>query len=215
VRLYVVAEDAGARVLLPTWIRALDPRLVAMTSVDDPVDHGFWLVSGGGYPFLRRIVADAVADIVDRPNFFDALVVVVDRGEGTLDQRRAEFRDQVGGLPCALRLVVADRCVETWALGNRSFIAAIPTTEDLRAWKAHHDVRERDPEALPLRPPHQTVEQCAAAYLTAAHRERRLAYNKARPVHLANAAYLDAVRNRLADTGHLASFRSFLEAFSP
>lgn len=217
-RLYIVAEDAGARVYLTRWIAALNPELVRMAHVDDvTTEHGYYLVAGGGYPqvYVQHRAA-AIADLQARPGHFTALILLADRAELSDAEVRAIRELNGEAVPCAYLPILAERCFECWALGNRAFVR--PGEEELDGWLAHYDVRAADPEALPPRlPDHPLVERAATAYLSAAHRRQRqhFVYSKARPHVVAEATYVRALVARTADTGHLRSFAALISAIAP
>jgi hypothetical protein len=130
---------------------------------------------------------------------------------------------QGDGLPLAtqnttveIRIVVQHFCFEAWALGNRRIVRPHPTSSRLREYKQLFDVRSRDPELLP----HKLDEnlnraQFAEKYLRLALTDtfRNLTYTKSNPQAVLHDKYFAQVKNRLRDTGHIASFDDFLRAF--
>jgi len=201
------------------WIPALRPDLAYVEHPTLLVPNSFTIISGLGYPAYLRIVRDAAIDVRDHPGY-GTLVVSVDAEEVDPMVRRNEVLNVIRGVAPALQpiVIVQNQCIETWALGNRRMVRRFPVNPDHRRWKLHHDVWNLDPEDMPAQPEiGLNRAQSALAYLIAAIRDRNptLSYSKSNPSILSDPAYLEQLRRRSIDTGHLHSFTDFCDAFSP
>ena len=114
------------------------------------------------------------------------------------------------------RLIIQNFCLETWALGNRKIVPLSRTNRRLRFYKRTHHVGKLDPEDLPALPAENLNRaQFAERYLRTMvnQKYRNLTCTKSNPSILLGQPYFDQLKKRLANTGHIASFTDFLDAF--
>jgi hypothetical protein len=79
---------------------------------------------------------------------------------------------------CELKIVVQNRCIETWFLGNRKMYAPNPNDEKLIAYSRYYNVKKDDPELMGNYLPEHTHQDFHLQYLRAMLREKRKTYNK-------------------------------------
>jgi len=219
VNFYVVVEGRAEKKVYNCWIPLINPGLSPLTRIERVKTDNFFLVSGGGYPAYFDVVDDAIAD-VNSYHDFDRLVISVDSEEMSFQEKLQELENHIQTQFCRteIRIVIQHFCFETWALGNRIIFRSNIQSDRLRQYRQLHDVRTLDPELLPANPQenHLTRAQFAEKYLSLAlnDRYRQLTYTKGNPRPLLHPNYLQQLRLRLEQTGHIASFLGLLEAFA-
>ena len=216
---YIVVEGKRTeKHVFKRWIPALCPDLRYVDHPKSLVQNSFTIVSGNGYPGYLRIIRDAAIDVRDNPGY-GTLLVSVDADDKDADARRQEVLDVIRDAAPGIQpiVIIQNQCIETWALGNRRMVKNFPRDREHQEWKQHYDVWALDPEELP---PNLAKglnrAQSALVYLLAAIRDRNpsLSYSKAKPNVLADPAYLEQLRVRSNDTGHIPSFKEFCDVFS-
>lgn len=217
--LYIVVEGRRTEPrLLRGWLPKLAPGYSPAARVEDVGAQSYFVVPGRGYPSYHARIQAAAADIRQFPKF-SWLVVMVDAEDVDASARRAEVQKSIdeSGCPISSAILVADCCVETWLLGNRTMVRPKPSTPALQAHLAHYNVRDDDPERMPIRPGYDLRAQHHFDYLRAVFEERDMSFTKVNPGHAATPAYLDELRARTAvidsQGSHLASFREVVEFF--
>lgn len=211
---YLLVEGGRTeKKLYPSWLSHRLPDLTRISSPADACGSHYYLVSGGGQPsILHDHLPNAIAD-VERYGTFDLLVVVLDAEESTVAVRLSEVKDAVEAAPtplrsAKLRVIVQNRCIETWLLGNRRMLRRNPHDTELREYIDFYNVSEDDPELLLRRSGFTTCAQFHHVYLRAMFRERGLTYTKRDPGEARGEPYLRELEDRSA-SGHLASFGAF------
>jgi hypothetical protein len=175
------------------------------------------MVSGLGYPRLLDIqLPNSVAD-VNGIGRFDYLVVCLDAEELTPDVRIAEVKQHVAALQVkltaatTLKIIVQNRCIETWFLGNTAVFKRNPQSAALRQFIEHYDVSENDPEAMGVYPGFDTHADFHRKYLQEMLRERNLRYSKMAPGPVAEQPYLEQLQQRVeSKPADLLTFQGFL-----
>ncbi|NHZ71644.1 MAG: hypothetical protein GWP17_00960 [Aquificales bacterium] len=214
---YVVTEGQVETAVYKQWIPFINPNLSLVDRIDDVKDDRFYVISANGYPQYFKIIENAIADI-NHLKVFDRLVICVDSEDMTKHDKFDEIDEFVRDKQCAaqIRIVIQHFSIEAWALGNRKIIRSNPASRRLREYKRLHNVGKEDPELLP--PNHEedlNRAQFAERYLRFAlnDRFRNLTYTKKNPDVLLHEKYFEQLKNRLEQTGHIASFYDFLQAF--
>lgn len=209
-----MAEGETEFRVLPTWVQFVNPTLARVNALALLAENSFYLVSGRGYPNYLRVVANAAED-ARQLGVSVRLVVVADAEEGDVAARRAEIGAATGPFPQSvdLRVVVANCCFESWALGNRRVCTPNIQNRELRDLRAYYDVQHSDPELMATRDPERwNRAQFACRYLALLLQEKRAVYSKSNPWYLVKEQYFKALRQRIDETSHIATFREFIEA---
>jgi len=218
VNFYVVVEGRTEKTVYNRWIPLVNPDLSPITRIEQVANDHFFLLTGGGYPAYFDIVDDAITD-VNEYHAFDRLVISVDSEEMSFHEKLLELENHIQGQSCRIeiKIVIQNFCFEAWALGNKLIIRPNTQSPPLIEYRQLHDVRSQDPELLPLNPKEDlTRAQFAVKYLRVAlnDKHRNLTYTKHNPRALLHLGYVEQLRLRLDQTGHIASFSGFLEAFA-
>jgi hypothetical protein len=144
------------------------------------------------------------------------LILCLDADEQTVAERTAEVLKAVQNtaqklVGAEMRIIVQNRCIETWFLGNRKALTRAPQSKTLREFIEFHDVSKLDPEIMGCISGHSTHAQFHSAYLQEMLREKNVAYSKRNPRHVADQAYLAQLLLRTRDEPtDLATFQSFI-----
>jgi hypothetical protein len=211
--LYFLVEGRRTeKAVYEAWVGHCFPGLRRIERPEDLDEDCFRLVAANGYPdYLERIrdVLEESREIAK--NRIDHLFVCVDAEEESFEDRLAEVEGVIRAehpiVPWTV--VVQNCCIETWFLGNRSYVKANPSIDpDLEQFMSRYDVRTRDPEELPNLWPDRFATRAAfhEAYLKAVHRERHEPYRKSKPRVVSEKSYLLQLSKRSNETAHLPSF---------
>lgn len=197
------------------WLSILAPGLTRVAHHDAVQSRNYFLFSAGGYPgIVSKHLGNAVRD-VNAVGKYQYLVVALDADDASVDERYEEIESALNQSGLVLRnaeliLVIQNRCIETWFLGNRRVVTRNPQNTDLRDYLAFYNVSQDDPELMPCYPGFTTISQFHHAYLRAVFAEKNLVYSKRDPGHVRDAEYVAELRRRLAnDPTHLRSLRTF------
>jgi hypothetical protein len=219
--IYVVVEGSVEEKVYKRWIPYVNDQITySGSNVSDLSNNNFAIISGHGYPYYKEVICDAIIDVNDGGNV-DKLVIAIDSEEMTREEKYSEIQGfiQTECEPSRTPIFIVTQhfCIETWALGNRSFGPVNPIGQKLREYKRIHCVFENDPELLPSNPPkYRTRAQFAKEYLRAMinDKNRGLSYSERRPNVIYPKEYFDAIKLRYETAEHIVSFSSFYNAFT-
>ncbi len=214
--LYFLVEGRRTEAkLYPAWLSHLVPQLQRVDSPDAVKNQNHFLISGQGYPALiHRQIPNAIQDINDCDKY-DYFVVRLDADEVSVQDRIGEVhhfinRKQYQLNHTQLVLIVQNRCIETWFLGNPKIYPRHPQNPDLVKYTRYYNVSTHDPELMG----HYDFDQYAQfhhTYLKAIFAERNIRYSKSRPGHVLEKSYLDQLLARIQTTPpQLVSFQYFI-----
>lgn len=216
--LYFLVEGRRTeRQVYPAWLAHLLPQFSRVGVAGNASDNNYYLISGNGYP---RILDETLPNAIDEVNElgnFDFLVVVIDSDEEGVAEKEREIRNYIDEnnlrlRNCELKIVVQNRAIETWFLGNRDVFKPVPEDEKLRDYIDFYNVSTQDPEAMGF--PEDDFDNHATfhfKYLKKMLRERGVRYSKVSAGGVTDLAYLNALQSRIRDTQHLSSLQSFLD----
>lgn len=215
---YVVVEGAATeREVYRSWIPLVNPQLAFVSHPSMLEDGKFTIVSGFGYPFYKKVILNAISDVVAMDGH-TRLVVCVDSEDMDRQDKYEEILALITSAEEPLldyKIVIQHFCFETWALGNRK-LKSHTSNSDLAKLRLQYDVSNRDPEGLPpLVEKQMNRSQHAEYYLKKLlnNKNKGITYSKNSPDVVAHPKYFEQVKNRLHDTHHINSFDSFLTAF--
>lgn len=216
-KIYLLVEgEVGEKKVYASWIRYYQPKLSIVNYISDLKANSVYIISGMGYPNYFDFIDRAILDVYE--NDIDLLIVAIDAEDMTYEEKEDEVRNFIERLPIKInyRIIIQNFCLETWALGNRVIVGRSIQSSQLRNYLSFYNVLINDPELLPS---NQTEglnrAQFAALYLKKLLNEkyRNLTYSKRNPQALLHKKYYERVVERFKTTGHISSFRSFLDAF--
>ena len=226
-KLYILIEDSESfHKILPSWLKILLPSYSRARTPDEMGANSYYLFGAGGYPKIlgtnksspgKNILGAAIETVNE--NNIDMLIVCLDADDDTVFDRINRVFLKINSyqekMKRAYKVLVQNKCIETWMLGNRKMFAERPKTEAFAAFSSHYNVKTADPEFM-LKPRDypDTNSMYHADYLRRMLRERRIMYTKSSPPEaLKTPDYFEEMRERAENTKHLKSFRIFLEFF--
>ena len=203
--------------IYPRWLERLLPGHSRVRFPGEAARNNYFLVSGDGQPQLYdRQLPNSIADINDCGKY-NYLVVCLDADEASAEARRAEVFDRLAVCPAKLdtsvtvRVVVQNRCIETWLLGNRTVFSRTPESDALKRCVTYYNVHDSDPELMGPGPDGLTHSQFHFEYIHSMFRERNLKYTKHYPGHAGDESYLRKLIDRCRiESDHLSTFAELL-----
>lgn len=204
-----------------------------LIKVDYPIDaisNNYYLIGNGGYPFIytgpkypvesAAALKNAILDVNAKP-VYDYLVVCLDADELTVEERVEEFNRYVNkyaqeGIAlneyCRYVLVVQNRCIETWFLGNKKAYKRNPSSEPLISYTRYFNVSKEDPEVMDNYSREFSPQDFHLQYLREMVREKiRKSYKKETPHEVIDELYIEEIVKRAyAKNRHLKSLFDFL-----
>lgn len=212
---FLVEGKQTERKVYPKWLSVLAPQFTQVKYAGDAVDNNFYLVSGEGYPSLLHHLRNAIKE-VNSIGRYDYLVVCLDAEENSVDERMAMIAEYQAteGLQLEhgrLVVIVQNPCFETWFLGNRKVFKRNPQDEELKKYIDFYNVQTDDPELMPAMREEQTRAQFHHSYLKKILAERNAVYTKQKPDAVCDKTFLDELIYRNEETGHMTSFRNFID----
>ncbi len=137
-RVYFLVEGRRTEAkLYPAWLSHLIPELNRITRYDEEIPNSYFLFSAEGYPsIILEHIPRSIEDI-NRIGGYDYFVVALDADQSTVPDRIDEINESLSDnhihlIGTELRIVVQNRCIETWLLGNRRIVRRNITMSGLR-----------------------------------------------------------------------------------
>lgn len=232
--IYFLVEGFSESEFYPKFVEYyFDDLLSKVDFPTDAISNNYYLIGNGGYPFIytgpkypvdsAAALKNAILDVNNNP-VFDYLVICLDADEMTIEERINEFNSYVQkyiaeGVVlndyCEYKLIVQNKCIETWFLGNRKMYKKNPTSEPLISYSRYYNVSIDDPELMGNFTNEFSPQDFHHQYLREMIRERtRKSYRKETPMKVIDTSYLDQLNKRISNkNGHLASLTSLVDLF--
>lgn len=215
--LYFLVEGTTEAKVYPAWLSHLLPTLTRVKSYDKVKQNNYFLISAQGYPsIIYDSLPTAIEEIRDNGKY-NYLVLCLDADEDTVSERQDEIHECIREKKLELGntelvIIVQNRCIETWFLGNRKVFLRNPQTQPLLNYTRYYDVSNNDPENMGKYKGFATHAKFHQAYLKAIFRARRISYTKRNPGDVLKEEYLEQLRQRLRDKpGQLPTLGQFLQ----
>lgn len=227
-KMYIIVEGKCTEFkIYPSWIHFVAPSLKRVHNFDEIKENSYYLVSGYGLPSLiSNHLPNAIQDIA-RCGCYDHLVVGLDAEELTVQQRINEvygvfeqYSDMLKGVK--LKVIVQNRCIESWLLANREIFVDNPTRRKLKNYVKFYNVKYRDPEKMPAfkakkrgsMPKFSTIARFHTDYLQEIFKERDMFYAKRNPKYATRREFFNDLVSRLNDhPEQLETFKEFVDFF--
>jgi len=213
---FLVEGKHTERKLYPLWLSYAVPQLKRVNSPADASENSYYLVSAEGYPsIIGKILTDSIQDIEDTKKF-DVFVVVLDADERSVQERINEVthaveQSKIKLQSARLEVIVQNRCIETWLLGNRKIFIRQPQDDKLNQFIAHYDIALYDPELMPLFSGFNSHGQFHKEYVKSIFKERSISYAPHNPGQAGEQSYFEQLQKRVDETNHIQSFARFLQ----
>jgi hypothetical protein len=213
--LYFVVEGKTEAKVYPAWLKHLLPEFEKI-GFFDPVGHNTYKIfNAGGQPLYQEI-AEAIEE-VNHQGEYDYLVICLDAEENDVTEVQEDIhqflKDNKLHLEVAqLVLVIQNRCLETWFLGNQKIYVRQPQNLNVVNYTRFYNVCEQDPELMGRYSGFDTHATFHKAYLNAMLSERgNLSYSEKFPGHTQDKAYLNQLQKRVKKhPDHLQTFQHFI-----
>ena len=202
----------------PKWLSYLVPTLQKVPYFDAISTNSYFMFSGKGFPsLLHNHFRNAVEDI-NNTTKYDYFVVCLDSDEESIEDCKQEILDFMIkekislNSQTQLKIIVQNKCLETWFLANPKIFKKNPTDEDLRKWIAFYNVQKDDPELME-KP--QNIETSTSVfhsdYLQRLLQEKNITYSKKNPQGVIEEYFLRELITRSKKTNHIQSFQDFID----
>jgi hypothetical protein len=220
--LYFLVEGRSTeKKVYPKFIEHLiGGQLLRVNEFDKITDKNYFLISGNGYPqILSNVLKSSILDI-NNVGKYNYLIICIDADENNFEERQNELNKYLKEFEeeniilndsCEIILIVQNRCIESWFLGNDKIYKVNPQSQFLKEYQDHFNVRENDPELMPIYKDFDTHADFHLTYLREMLLERNVRYSKNHPRDVADPYYLDELVKRSIKTEHLKSFKKFVD----
>jgi hypothetical protein len=215
--LYFLVEGMQSeRKVYPAWLSHLLPELTRVQSYDEVNEKNYYLISGEGYPSLYDFIPPSIEEI-NLSGKYNYFVVCLDAEENTVAQRHAEIYDFLNQEKLELKnaeivLIVQNRCLETWLLGNRKIYSKQLQYQPLLDYTKYYNVSVDCPEKMGKYLDFNTHAQFHGAYLRALFEAKNITYSKKRPGDVLKPFYLEQLLTRIEfQPEQLTTFRHFID----
>jgi hypothetical protein len=202
----------------PKWLAYLVPELQKVQTFDTVHQNNYFMFSGNGFPsLLHNHLRNCVLDINDTGKY-DYFVICLDADEKSIEdckQEVVEFMLQENiylNPPTQFKIIVQNRCLETWFLANPKIFKKNPHSDFLRKCVEFYNVKQQDPELMDKPNDFEsTISVFHSSYLQELLAERNIIYTKKSPQGVTEEYFLRELILRSQKTNHISSFQSFIE----
>lgn len=218
--LYFLVEGRSTeKKVYPKFIEYFfEGKLTRVKQFDEAVKNNYFLLSGNGYPrIFTDILKNSIQDI-NSTNNYDYIFLCIDADEHSITDRQQEldyyleeFNKEGIALnkKCKFELIVQNRCIETWFLGNKKIYKTNPSSKTLLNYQRFYNVKENDPELMPIYKDFDNHAIFHFSYLKEILLERSIRYTKNYPRDVAENHYLERLIERGKNDNHILSFMNF------
>ncbi len=217
--LYFLLEDSKSFFLvLPKWLRFILPQFSQVDAFEnfDNSNKKFMIHSGFGYPSVKNYFEQSLCTIVENNVPINYFIVCWDTDakiSNDIELDKSDFKRIFSKYParCQLKLLVINRCFETWLLGNRRVYFSGCENETFLSFARFYNVGKSDPEEM--KAPTENISNYHYRYFQTMLRNSYLQknYSKGHPLAVSTEDYYGELCSRINETNDLNSFRAFIE----
>jgi hypothetical protein len=219
--LYILVEGEQTELqLYPQWLLHLIPELSRIDNFQGATENSYFLISGFGIPSIYNHAVNAIKD-VNLANNYDYLIIALDAEELSPEERKNSLLDYIKksnvtlNENCEIEVIIHNKCVETWFLGNRNVYKRNPQGAKFQKYSQYYNVEINDPELMGRFPDFKRTAHFHESYLREMLKEYNLRYRKSRPGDVVKEYYLKEIIKRTEDLPeHLKCFSSGIEIFN-
>ena len=214
--LYFLVEGRRSEFkVYPKWLEYLLPHFKRVQNYNDVVNDNYYLISGGGYPSIYHHLRNAIEE-VNSIQKYDNLILCLDADESTAAERIQEVnhyleKKRLKITNCGFKIIVQNRCLETWFLGNRVVYPRQPNSETFREYAKFYNVSIDDPELMGLYKDFTSIPLFHYSYLKEMLAERGIRYTKFIPRAVTDPPYIEQLIARVEETDHLKTLKDFFD----
>jgi hypothetical protein len=202
----------------PKWLSYLIPEMQRSTSFDTVTKNNYFIFSGNGFPsLLDNHLRNCVVDINNAGNY-DYFVICLDADEQSVDTCKQEILDFMAkeniiiNAKTEFKIIVQNRCLETWFLANPKIFKKNPNSDFLRECVEFYNVKKDDPELMEKLPDFEgSTSVFHSSYLQELLAERNVTYSKKNPQSVVEEYFLNELIERNKKTNHISTFQNFLQ----
>lgn len=213
--LYFIVEGETERKVYPSWLSYLLPELQRVKNPSQAHTNSYYLISGAGYPSLYQEVESAVENININQKY-NYLIICTDADENSVEYIQQEIREyfienklNLGNTQ--LQIIIQNRCIETWFLGNSKIYSPQPQSQRLLDYTRYYNVSTNCPELMGKYDCERHAE-FHGSYLKEIFTAKERKYTKTMPGDVQQEYYLKELQNRSAkQANHLSTFQGFIE----
>lgn len=215
---FLVEGKSTEKKIYSKWLQHLIPELEQVKYHDEVKNNNYYLISGKGYPRILDDALDNAADKIRETLKYDYLVVCVDADEESVEERVHYIHDVIREKELNLgktkvEVVVQNRCIETWLLGNRNIFHSRQSLLEgkLPEYVKYYDVSQNNPEGMG-KYNEKNHADFHLKYLQEIFRSKNTAYTKKYPRDAAEKYYLEQLQKRVQEKPEdLKTFQVFLK----
>ncbi|MCP4346056.1 MAG: hypothetical protein GY795_11095 [Desulfobacterales bacterium] len=204
----------------PAWLSYLVPELIKVDNFDEVDHNNYYLFSSYGIPYIEEDIVNAIEDI-NSSGKYHYFVICIDADAATVSQREAKILNLISEKQItltdntSLKIIVQNRCIETWFLGNRKVYTRKPQKDSpFIEYARFYNVLQDDPELMGKSGNFNgSISKFHLSYLKAMFNERgNMTYSKSNSTEVQKSSYLNELINRTEDEpSHLNTFINFVE----
>ncbi len=213
--LYFVVEGDTEYKVYPDWLNYLLPQLQRVKKYSQVQTNNYFLINGGGYPSLYDLAEAAVEEIniIQKYNY---LIICLDAEENDVAYIKQEVEEffpakklDLGNTQ--LKVIVQNRCIETWFLGNNKIYSRQPQSQPLLDYTRYYNISTECPELMG-KYDYAVHAAFHEAYLKELFFAKNMQYSKTKPRDVQKEYYLKELRNRVdRQINHLPTLREFFD----
>lgn len=222
--LYFLVEGKGTEPkVYRRWLSHLIPKIGEVKGFQEASQNNYFLVGARHIsPSFKNRLKDSILEI-NETNIYDYLIVCIDAEDRTIEETKEGIGEILLQLSdenikitnrTQIELIVQNRCIETWFLGNQKIFSRTPQNVELLNYVNYFNVYQNDPEQMgkPLESTKfGSYAQFHFEYLRLLFSEKNITYTKTNPKEVTEEYYLQQLKKRVEETHHLSSLRQFFE----
>jgi hypothetical protein len=216
--IYFLVEGKTEADVYPAWLSYLIPELQKVDNYEDAEQNNYYLFSSYGIPSIYNDIPNAIEDI-NRSAKYNYFVVCVDSDAATVAQREEKIlrllEENIRLNDASLKIIVQNRCIETWFLGNRKVYTRYPQNNPkFIEYSAFYNISQNNPELMKKPDTFEgSIAEFHFRYLKSMFNERgNMSYSKANAAVVQGLSYFKELQSRVDDEpSHLATFTNFLQ----
>ncbi len=202
----------------PKWLSYLVPNLKRVNAYQDVAHNNYYIFSGEGFPsLLDNHLRNCIEDINSIIKY-DYFVICLDADEQNIQQCKEDILNFMKNEKIVLNdnvqfeIIVQNKCLETWFLGNPKILKKNPDNQFLKECVSFYNVKNQDPELMAKMPNFEdSTSKFHSSYLQKLLLEKNIKYTKNNPQGVIEEYFLENLIKRNQKTGHISSFKFFID----
>lgn len=202
----------------PKWLSYLVPELHRVQWHHQVSKNNYCIFTGDGFPsLLDNHLRKSVEDVNDT-GIFNYFVICLDADEQNVEQCKQDILEFMTRENIVLNnniqfeIIVQNKCLETWFLGNTKIFKKNPNNDFLKECVKFYNVKSNDPELMEKIPDFEgSTSIFHSSYLQQLLSERNIRYSKNNPQGVIEEYFLKELIIRNQKTKHIQSFKSFID----